>query len=110
MAEQTNSKMIDNSDLITMNYRLSSIEKSISELKDVMLETKLQERDIKDLSENQKELLQAINSHDKRIKNLEIKPTQDKAERWQFILDYVFKTVVAGLVIYFLQKINIPVH
>ena len=92
-----------------INFRLEAIEKSLADLKDVMLETKMQERDIKDLAETQNELLKAINSHDSRIKALEIAPTQSKAEKWQFIADYIFKAVVGGAIIYFLSKIGFPI-
>ena len=92
-----------------INFRLEAIEKSLADLKDVVLETKMQERDIKDLAEKQTELLQAINCHDTRIKNLEIAPTQSKAEKWQYITDYLFKTLVAGGIIYFLTKIGFPI-
>jgi hypothetical protein len=42
------------------------------------------------------ECLQAFNSHDKRIRNLEIKPIQDKASKWQTITDMVFKWAIAA--------------
>lgn len=106
MAEESKTK---EESLEIMSFRLTNIEKSIAELKDVVLETKLQERDIKDLTAAQNELLKAINAHDMRIKNLELKPTKERADRWQFIVEYIFKTVVAGIIIYFLKKINFPV-
>lgn len=106
MAEESKTK---EESLEIMSFRLTNIEKSIAELKDVVLETKLQERDIKDLTAAQNELLKAINAHDLRIKNLELKPTKERADRWQFIVEYIFKTVVAGIIIYFLKKINFPV-
>ena len=106
MAEETKTK---EESLEIMNFRLTNIEKSIEELKDVVLDTKLQERDIKDLAATQNELLKAVNAHDVRIKNLELKPTKEKADRWQFIVEYIFKTVVAGIIIYFLKQFNFPV-
>lgn len=106
MAEETKTK---EESLEIMNFRLTNIEKSIEELKDVVLDTKLQERDIKDLAATQNELLKAVNAHDVRIKNLELKPTKEKADRWQFIVEYIFKTAVAGVIIYFLKQINFPV-
>ena len=106
MAEEIKTK---EESLEIMNFRLTNIEKSIEELKDVVLDTKLQERDIKDLAATQNELLKAVNAHDVRIKNLELKPTKEKADRWQFIVEYIFKTVVAGIIIYFLKQFNFPV-
>jgi len=98
-----------NVDLGTVNFRLSQIEDSIKDLRTVVLETKLQERDIKDLNEQQTELLQAVNSHDARIKTLENKPAQEKAAKWQYVMDYLFKTAVAAAVTYVLLKLNIHV-
>lgn len=81
----------------SINYRLTNIERTLSELKDVVLETKLQERDIKDLAKQQEEFLKAINSHDKRLRDLETAPLQGKADKWQYIMDYIFKTAVATI-------------
>lgn len=99
-----------NVDLGTVNFRLSQIEDSIKDLRTVVLETKLQERDIKDLSEQQTELLQAINAHDARLKTLEQKPTQEKAAKWQYIMDFLFKVIVAAAITYVLSKLGISVQ
>ena len=98
-----------NVDISTVNFRLSQIEESIKDLRTVVLETKLQERDINDLNEQQTELLQAINAHDARLKTLEQKPLQEKADKWQYILDYIFKAGVAAAVTYVLVKMGIHV-
>lgn len=97
-------------DIATVNYRLSQIEDSIKDLRTVVLETKLQERDIKDLSEQQTELLQAINAHDARLKTLEQKPTQEKAAKWQYIMDFLFKVLVAAAITFVLSKIGINIQ
>ena len=99
-----------NVDLGTVNFRLSQIEDSIKDLRTVVLETKLQERDIKDLSEQQTELLQAINAHDARLKSLEQKPTQEKAAKWQYIMDFLFKVLVAATITYVLSKLGINIQ
>lgn len=112
MAGTTKEKTVEHKcdvDLGTVNFRLSQIEDSIKDLRTVVLETKLQERDIKDLTEQQTELLQAINAHDARLKTLEQKPIKDRADKWQYIMDYIFKTAVAAAVTYVLLKLNIPV-
>ena len=97
-------------DISTVNFRLSQIEDSIKDLRTVVLETKLQERDIKDLYAQQTELLQAINAHDARIKTLEQKPLQDKANKWQYIMDFIFKVLVAAAITYLLSKFGINVQ
>lgn len=96
-------------DFQLFDFRLREIEKSIADLKDVVLETKMQERDIKDLTSSMNELLKAVNSHDGRIKELEMRPTREKADRWQFIIEYLFKSIVIGLIVYFLSKFNFPI-
>ena len=80
----------------TVNFRLTSIEATLSELKAVIVENKLQEKEIKDIKEKLIECLQAFNAHDKRLRALEIKPIQDKASKWQTITDMVFKWAIAA--------------
>ena len=91
----------------TIEYRLDNIEKVLGEMKDVLLENKLQARDIRDLGQQQKELLNAINAHEKRIKELEVQPMKDKADKWQYILDYIFKSIVTIAVGYVLVKVGL---
>jgi len=113
MAGQSKEKDIEHKcdvDISTVNFRLAQIEESIKDLRTVVLETKLQERDIKDLYEQQTELLQAINSHDARLKTLEQKPTQEKAAKWQYVMDFLFKVLVAAAITFVLSKIGINVQ
>lgn len=91
----------------TINYRLTNIESTLTELKTVIVENKLQEREIKDIKEKLVECLQAFNSHDKRIRNLELQPVQDKASKWQTISDAVFKWVIAAILGYAALKLGI---
>lgn len=82
------------SDTKVLEFRLTTIEKALSELKDVILDNKLKERDIKDLFLANKEMVNAINAHDKRIRNLEQRPTIEKAQKWQTIADYIYKAAI----------------
>lgn len=91
-----------------IEYRLSVIEQTLMELKNVVLKTALQQKDIDDLKNKEEEFLKAINSHDKRIKALELQPLQEKSNRWLFIVDTTFKLFITGTVCYFLTKIGIP--
>lgn len=90
----------------SLNWRLSNIEKTLAELKDVVLENKLQARDIKDLAKQQDEVVKAINSHDKRLRDLETAPIQAKAEKWQYIMDYIFKTAILTIGTIILAKLK----
>lgn len=91
-----------------IEYRLSVIEQTLTELKNVILKTALQQKDIDDLKRKEEEFLNAVNSHDKRIKVLELQPLQEKSNRWQFIVDTVFKLFVTGMGCYLLTKIGLP--
>lgn len=91
----------------TVNFRLTSIEATLSELKAVIVENKLQEKEIKDIKEKLVECLQAFNSHDKRIRDLELQPVQDKANKWQTITDMVFKWVISVGIGYFAIKMGL---
>lgn len=93
----------------TINYRLSNIEKTLAELKDVVIETKLQQKDIDDLKSKEDEILNAVNCHDQRLRILENRPTQERANRWTTITDTIFKLVTTALVSFALLKIGLKV-
>jgi len=88
----------EQNDTKIINYRLTNIESTLAELKTVIVENKLQEKEIRDIKEKLIECLQAFNAHDKRLRQLELQPIQNKADRWQQIVDMVFKTVIAGAI------------
>lgn len=92
----------------TINYRLSNIEKTLAELKDVVIETKLQQKDIDDLKNKEDEILRAVNVHDQRLRVLENRPSIEKANRWTTVTDTVFKLVLTALVSYVLIKVGLP--
>jgi predicted nucleic acid-binding Zn-ribbon protein len=93
--------------MATINYRLTNIEQNLNEIKDVVMESKMHTRDIEGLKNRETELLNAINAHDKRLRALEIAPTQEKAGRWTTIADNVFKTLIAVLLAMVLAKIGL---
>ena len=88
--EQNDNKII--------NYRLTNIESTLAELKTVIVENKLQEKEIQDIKGKLVECLQAFNAHDKRIRNLELEPVKNKADKWQTISDMVFKWVIGAAI------------
>jgi hypothetical protein len=91
----------------TIDYRLTQIEKSIGDLKNVLVETKLQSRDIKGLAEKQEELEEAINCHEKRISAVESRPLKSKADWVDKTFDIIFKMVLTALIGFFLMKVGI---
>lgn len=90
-----------------LDYRLGCIEKTLVELKDVVIENKLQARDIQELKESENELVSAINAHDKRIRKLEQMPYEDKAKKWQSAADFIFKSLLSVGIAVILAKVGL---
>lgn len=90
-----------------LDYRLSNIEKTLSELKDVVVENKIQARDIEELKIKTGEFVNAINSHDQRIRVLEMRPYKEKATMWTSIVDTVVKLIISAGVVAVLAKIGL---
>lgn len=93
----------------TIDYRLEKIEETLSELKNVIIENKLQSKEITDLKEHLQELIQGINSHDKRIRELETAPNKKDADKWKTIVDFVFKGILTVLGVLVLAKLGIQI-
>lgn len=98
----------NNVELDTINYRLTRIEDSLNEMKGLMTELKLQARDISDLRGIVTECRNALNAHEKRIRLLEQIPTEKAASKWNYIVDYIWKFAIAGIVVYMANKIGFP--
>ena len=88
----------EQNDTKIINYRLTNIESTLAELKTVIVENKLQEKEIQDIKGKLVECLQAFNAHDKRIRNLELEPVKNTADKWQTISDMVFKWVIGAAI------------
>lgn len=90
-----------------LGFRLTNIENTLNELKNVLVETKLQQRDIDDLKKLHEETLCAINAHDKRIRALEVAPEKEKAKWWETAIDYIFKAILGAVLVLILAKIGL---
>ena len=86
----------------TLNYRLEQLEKSVSELKELLVNSKLQDKDIKSLNEKVKNL-------ETRVSNLEKAPAEAKASWFDKGLDIVFKLAITAIVGIVLAKIGLGV-
>lgn len=98
---------MNDSDNKTFDFRLSNIEKTLSELKDVVIENKLQARDISEIKKLVKENNDAINSHDKRIRELETAPAREKAGKWEQYSKIVMELIFSAAVLVILCKIGL---
>ena len=86
----------------TLNYRLEQLEKSVSELKELLVNSKLQDKDIETLKTD-------VAGLETRVSNLEKAPAEAKASWFDKALDIVFKLAITAIVGIVLAKIGLGV-
>ena len=86
----------------TLDYRLEQLEKSVSELKDLFVNSKLQDKDIETLKTD-------VSNLETRVGNLEKAPAEAKASWFDKGLDIVFKLAITAIVGIVLAKIGLGV-
>ena len=92
-----------------IQFRLDSIDEQLKQMQDIIKNNILQDRDIKDL--NQRMLLaeSEIACIKANVAKLANQPTVEKAERWKYITDYIFKILVAASVAGLAYKIGVSI-
>ena len=86
----------------TLNYRLEQLEKSVGELKELLVNSKLQDKDIETLKTD-------VSNLETRVSNLEKAPAEAKASWFDKGLDIVFKLAITAIVGIVLAKIGLGV-
>lgn len=86
----------------TLNYRLEQLEKSVSELKNLLVDSKLQDKDIETLKTD-------VSSLETRVCNLEKAPAETKASWFNKCVDIIFKLAITAGVSIVLAKIGLGV-
>lgn len=86
----------------TLNYRLEQLEKSVSELKSLLVDSKLQDKDIETLKTD-------VANLETRVGNLEKAPAEAKASWFDKVVDIVFKLAITAIVGVVLTKIGFSV-
>ena len=86
----------------TLNYRLEQLEKSVSELKDLFINSKLQDKDIKTLKTD-------VSNLETRVGTLEKAPAETKASWFDKCVDIIFKLAITAGVGIVLAKIGLGV-
>ena len=99
--------MAEVSEFETVNYRLEKIENSIEELRKVVIDSRIQAHDIEDMKADIIRHEGKIDKLENKVQELELKPTKEKADKWQYILDYVFKSIVAVAIGVILVKVGL---
>lgn len=83
-------------DLKTFDYRLQNIESQLTDLKQLIIDTKLQGKDIEDLQAR-------VTNCEYEIKELK----NSKLSKYKTIADTIFKTILTALVSIILVKLGI---
>jgi hypothetical protein len=91
----------------TINYRLDKMEEMLSQLKDVVISDKLQQRELDNVKAKVLELTEAINAHDRRIKDVEIRPAIQGADKWKQIVDATFKFLIGAVLSFIAIKFGL---
>lgn len=99
--------MAEVSEFETVNYRLEKIENSIEELRKVLVDSRIQAHDIEDMKADIIRHEGKLDKLENKIQELELKPTKEKADKWQYIVDYIFKSVVAVAIGVILVKVGL---
>ena len=86
----------------TLNYRLEQLEKSVSELKKLLVDSKLQDKDIETLKTD-------VSSLETRVGKLEKVPAETKASLFDKCADIIFKLAITAGVSIVLAKIGLGV-
>lgn len=96
-------KNIKNNNEDTIQFRLTSIEKSLEDLKSYIIETKLQQKDIDLIYKKLEHLETEVGSFNDRLDKIEKKPAKKVDE----IISYVWYFLIGGAIGYLLLKLGI---
>lgn len=97
--------------LETINYRLTNIEKNLEDLKQLLITVPITQNAVK-LLENRIEAaennIDTLHHEFQKIKDeiqdIKCIPLHKSAQRWQYILDYFFKGIVAFVAVFLFGK------
>lgn len=92
-----------------INSRQDRMDKKLEKLVDITTELALQKQELQEMNasidshaQKTEDALRALDNRIKnneiRIDNLERKPTKEAADRWHYVIDYIFKGLVAAAV------------
>lgn len=91
----------------TLEYRLNNIEATLLELKNLITETKLQQKDIDELKEDSKKQTEEIAEIKEELIELKTTPIKENASKWKVVIDTIYKALMAGFVGWFLVQLGI---
>lgn len=98
---------MDESTTAALNIRLSTIEEQLKDLKKLMIDSAIQQKDMQTMEQRVSHLESNEQEIFHRLNQLEIRPEQDSARRWNYVVDYIFKAIVSFGVVLLLCKVGL---
>lgn len=96
-----------NDEINILDYRLQQIENEIKGLKELLVTVPILNNDLQNLEHRISTAETNIDLLNKEVSKLKNEPTKKSAEKWNYILDYMFKTVVTIIIGYFFYKVGL---
>lgn len=90
-----------------IDYRLTAIESTLAEMKNLLLTTKLQNQRLDTLEETQKKIETKVDKNEEEINKLQTLPTKEKADKFDSIVNLIFKVFITAVVSYVCIKIGL---
>lgn len=96
-----------NDELKLLDFRLKSIEDEIKGLKELLVKVPILTNELESLEHRVSTCETNIDLLNKEITKVKAEPIKKSAEKWKYISDYIFKSVVAIIIGYFLYKVGL---
>lgn len=94
-------------DLNVLDYRLQAIENELKSLKELLVTVPVLTKDFENLEHRVDNCEINVDLINKEIAKLKAEPIKKSAEKWKYISDYIFKSIVAIIIGYFLYKVGL---
>ena len=96
-----------NDEVNILDYRLQQIENEIKGLKELLVTVPILNNDLQNLEHRISATETNIDLLTKEVSKLKSEPMKKSAEKWNYILDYAFKTIITVVIGYFLYKVGL---
>lgn len=96
-----------NEELSVLDYRLKAIEDELKGLKELLVTVPILNNEMQNLEHRVNVCESNVDMAMKEISKIKAEPMKKSAEKWKYITDYIFKSVVAIVIGYFLYKVGL---
>lgn len=106
--ENTNTTQTEKKESLDLiDYRLTAIESTLAEMKNLLLTTKLQNQRLDTLEDNQRKIEKKVDKNEEEISKLQTMPAREKAVKFDSVVNLIFKIFITSLVTFFCIKIGL---